>query len=279
MTDRIAAPAPALIEERQAPPDHAPSLRQATIRGRSRPVPVQIGLLMIWQARRSLPMLPLIVTVQMLLAVATVVGYGLIAGDPGRQAGLYLATGAPTISLVSLGLIMAPQWLAQSRTEGSLDWLRTLPVARASFFLADLLLWSVLALPGLVTGILVGAARFDIELSPAWWLVPAALLVSITAACVGYSIAVLCAPALAQVLSQVLVFVIMLFSPVSFPASRLPQWAQDVHQWLPFEPMAQVIRAGLCSDWFSVPGRSWILLAAWSSAAAVGTVRALGRRG
>ena len=162
----------------------------------------QTALLMRWQLRRSLPQLPLVMVVQTLMAVATVLGYGLIAGDAGHEAGLYLATGAPAISLITIGLIMAPQWVSQARTEGSLDWMRTLPVPRVSFLLADLLLWTVMALPGLVLGVAVGAARFDVALDPAWWLVPGALLVALTSACIGYAVANLLAPHGGQTQSQ-----------------------------------------------------------------------------
>lgn len=90
----------------------------------------QIGLLMQWQMRRSATVLPLLVVVQSMLSVATVIGYGLLVGPVDRLTGLYLTTGAPTICLVMLGLVMTPQWVGQERTEGSLDWMRTLPVPR-----------------------------------------------------------------------------------------------------------------------------------------------------
>lgn len=238
----------------------------------------QVGLLIQWQLRRALPMMPLLMTVQILMSVSAVLGYGLIAGDPGPEAALYLATGAPAISLIMLGFVLTPQWVSQARTEGSLDWMRTLPVPRLAFLLADLGLWTCLALPGLVLGVLVGVARFDVDLTPAWWLAPGALLVAMTAACVGYAIANLFPPPVAQVLSQVLVFVIMLFSPVSFPSSRLPGWAQTLHEWLPFEPMAQVVRAGLCSRDASMDVRSWVVLGAWAVVSVAGASWALNRR-
>lgn len=238
----------------------------------------QLSLLIQWQFRRSLPMLPLFIIVQTLLSVSMVLGYGLIAGHPDREASLYLAGGGPAIALISLGLIMTPQWVSQSRTEGSLDWMRTLPVPRIAFLLADLAIWTALALPGLVVGVIVANARFDVDLAPQWWLVPGAVLVALTAACIGYAIATLLAPALAQILSQVLAFGILLFSPMSFPSDRLPDWAQELHRWLPFEPMAQVVRAGLFSHDATMPTRSWVLLVGWCLVSIVGASWALGKR-
>ena len=260
-----------------ADPDQASDTGLGEV-SRATPLRYQLGLLIQWQFRRSLPMLPLFIIVQTLLSVSMVLGYGLIAGHPDREASLYLAGGGPAIALISLGLIMTPQWVSQSRTEGSLDWMRTLPVPRIAFLLADLTIWTLLALPGLLIGILVANARFDVDLAPQWWLAPGAVLVALTAACIGYAIAVLLAPALAQVLSQVLAFGIMLFSPVSFPADRLPDWAQEIHRWLPFEPMAQVVRAGLFSHAATMPARSWVVLCVWCSVSVAGASWALGRR-
>jgi ABC-2 type transport system permease protein len=236
------------------------------------------ALLVQWQFRRNSASLPLLVVIQVLLAVATVVGYGLLVGDPTPDVALYLATGAPTITLITVGLVMTPQMLVQAKTEGSLDWMRTLPVSRGLFLAADLLVWTMLALPGMVLGIFAGIWRFDVDLSPTWWLVPGALLVSLTAASVGYAIASLLAPALAQLISQVLVFVVLLFSPVSYPASRMPDWLATAHQWLPIEPMSQIVRAGLAPDAFTIPTRSVLVLVVWCVASVTGALLTLRRR-
>jgi ABC-2 type transport system permease protein len=237
------------------------------------------GLLLLqWQLRRSLPYIPLLVVVQVALAVATVVGYGLLVGTPSPDVALYLATGAPTITLITVGLVMTPQMLAQAKTEGSLDWMRTLPVPRWTFLASDLLMWTLIALPGMVLGVVAGVLRFNVHLSIAPWVVLAALLVSLTSASVGYAMASVLPPMLAQLLTQVLIFVVLLFSPVSYPASRMPEWLQTAHQFLPIEPMAQLIRAGLANADFTVPGRSIVVLGVWVCVAVAAALTALRRR-
>ncbi len=238
----------------------------------------QTLLLAQWQLRRQSTYLPLMVVVQVFMAVATVVGYGLLVGDPDPVTALYLATGAPTVTLITVGLVMTPQMQSQARTEGSLDWMRTLPVARTAFLVSDLLVWTVLALPGMVLGVVAGVLRFDIDLSLTPWLVPGALLVSLTAAAVGYAMASLLPPALAMLLTQALVFIVLLFSPVSYPAERMPGWLQGAHAWLPIEPMAQIVRSGLASEAFTVPARSVVVLLAWCVASVAGAIWALRRR-
>lgn len=239
----------------------------------------QTLLLTQWQLRRQAQMLPLLVIVQVLMAVATVIGYGLLVGDPSPEVALYLATGAPTVTLITVGLVMTPQVVAQSKTEGSFDWMRTLPVPRPAFLCADLLVWSMLALPGMVLGVIAGALRFDLSLSPAPWIVAAALVVSVTAASVGYAMATLLPPAVAMLLTQMLIFAVMLFSPVSYPADRLPGWLASIHEYLPIEPMAQLVRAGLAPAQFDVPARALVVLGLWCVASVLGAVAALRRQG
>lgn len=238
----------------------------------------QTLLLAQWQFRRQSTVLPLMVVVQVAIAVATVVGYGLLVGDPTPEVALFLATGAPTITLITVGLILTPQMISQAKTEGSLDWMRTLPVPRSLFLASDLLVWTVLALPGMVLGVVAGVLRFDVDLSVAPWIGGAVLLVSLTAAAVGYAMASLLPPAVAMIMTQLLVFIVMLFSPVSYPADRMPTWLQSAHELLPIEPMAQLMRAGLAHDTFTVPGRSVVVLLVWCAAAVAGALAALRRR-
>ncbi len=238
----------------------------------------QIGLYSQWQFRRQAQSLPLLVVVQVFLAVTTIIGYGLLIGDPTPELALFLATGAPTVTLITVGLVMTPQMLATAKTEGSLDWMRTLPVPRSVFLASDLLVWTLIALPGMVLGIVAGVLRFDITLSVAPWIVGGALLISLTAASVGYAMASLLKPMVAMLMTQVLVFVILLFSPVSYPSERMPQWLQTAHEWLPIEPMAQLMRAGLAQDDFSMPTRSLVVLCAWCAASVLAALAALRRR-
>ena len=223
----------------------------------------QIGLFMQWQFRRQSVTIPVIIVLQLFIAVTVVFGYSYIIGDIGRQESLYLLTAGPTLSILTLGFALTTQAVGTYRTEGSFDWMLTLPLGRLAFVLGDLLVWGLVVLPGLVIGAGMGALRFDVDLSITWWAVPGAMLVSLIAASVGYTAAVLLQAQVAMLVGQLCIFVSMIFAPITFPVERLPQWLQTAHQWLPFEPMAQVMRGGIASEDFSVPGRSWVVLAAW----------------
>jgi len=46
-------------------------------------------------------------------------------------------------------------------------------------------------------------------------------------------------------ITQVLVFFIMIFSPIMFPASQLPHWLSTIHKYLPIVYMANLSRGTL----------------------------------
>jgi ABC-2 type transport system permease protein len=223
----------------------------------------QYGLLTQWQLRRQSTMLPLLIVVQAGLAAGTVLGFGILMGDLDPASALFLATGAPTITLIVVGLVMAPQMLSQAKTEGSSQWQMTLPVPRLVFLAADLTVWTIVALPGTVLALFVGVLRYDITLSVAPWVIFAALLVSLTAAAIGYAMAAVLPPTVAMLMTQLLVFVILLFSPISVSSDRFPDWLASLHNVLPLEPMAELMRAGLATSTFSIGAGSLAVLVAW----------------
>jgi ABC-2 type transport system permease protein len=97
--------------------------------------------------------------------------------------------------------------------------------------------------------------------------VPAVLLVVTTAAAVGYAMASLLPPMIALLLSQVLVFGVLLFSPINYPAERLPEWMQTIHSILPVQAMGEVIRGSLAADTFPLTAGPFALLTIWCAAA------------
>ena len=117
------------------------------------------GLLIRWQALRLKGFLPLAIVVQVLFSFGIVVGYPLLFPEIDQLTILYLATGAPAITLITMGLVALPQVVAQAKTEGSLEYMRSLPVSRLVFLAADLTVWLAIVLPGVVLlGVLAALA-------------------------------------------------------------------------------------------------------------------------
>ena len=236
-------------------------------------------LLVEWQARRLKTFLPLAIVVQGLFAFGIVVGYPLLFPSLDPSTVLFLATGAPTITLITMGLVAVPQVVAQAKTEGSLDFMRTLPLPRLAYLLADMSVWLTIVLPGVVFAIVVGVIRFGLELQVSALVIPAMLLVILTATSIGYAIASLLPQMLANLLTQVLVVFVLMFSPLTFPAERLPGWLATVHSVLPIQAMGDVIRGTLAGGTFPLTLASFATLGAWCVVTLAVTSLVLTRRG
>ena len=203
------------------------------------------ALLIRWQALRLKSFLPLAVVVQSLFAFGIVVGYPMFFPELDEMTVLFLATGAPAITLITMGIVVLPQVVAQSKLEGSLDYMRSLPVPRMAYLMSDLTVWLAVVLPGVVFAVAIGSWALDLTLSISLAIIPAVLLVVTTAAALGYAMASVLPPMMAMLLSQVLVFGVLLFSPINYPAERLPGWLQSIHDVLPVQAMGDVIRGSL----------------------------------
>lgn len=235
-------------------------------------------LLMRWQTLRLQSFLPLAIVVQVLFAFGIVVGYPLLFPEIDELSVLFLATGAPAITLITMGLVALPQVVAQAKMEGTLEYMRSLPVPRMVYLAADLSVWLVIVLPGVVFAVLVGAWAFDLSLQFSLAFIPAVLLVATTAAAIGYAMASVLPPLIAMLLTQVLVIGVLIFSPINFPAERLPEWLQSIHAVLPVQAMGEVIRGSLAAQTFPLNSGPFVLLAIWCVAALALSYLALQRR-
>ena len=236
------------------------------------------SLLVRWQALRLKSFLPLAIVVQVLFALGIVAGYPLLFPQIDELTILFLATGAPSIALITMGLVALPQVVAQAKMQGTLDYMRSLPVPRMVYLLADLTVWLFIVLPGVAFAVALGAWVFDLALSVSLAIIPAVLLVATTAAAVGYAMASLLPPMVAMLLTQVLVVGVLMFSPINFPAERLPEWLQSVHAVLPVQAMGEVIRGSLATDTFPLATGSFVLLMGWCAVSLGLSYLALRRR-
>lgn len=238
------------------------------------------GLLVRWTlASIGTTMVPIIVVVQTLLAIGIVIGFGLLIPSMEQATATFLSTGAPTVLLMTVGLVILPQAVATAKANGTFAYLRSLPVPRPMLLLSELTVWSVVALPGIAGALLAAWWRYDLTYAFDWLvLIPTSLMIILTATAVGYGIAVGLPQALAMVVSQILVFFVLLFSPITFPASQLPGWFQTVHDYLPMQAAADAMRAGLVSGTFTTGRRDLLVLAAWCVVGLTVSLRALSRR-
>lgn len=220
-------------------------------------------ILIRWQALRQKGFLPLAMVVQAMFAVGIVLGYPLLFPELDQMTVLFLATGAPAITLITVGLVAVPQVVSQAKTQGTLEYMRSLPIPRLVYLLADLTVWIGIILPGLVFALVVASIRFDLTLDISPLVFPAFLLVALTATSVGYAMACILPPMVAVLLTQVMVVFVFMFSPLNFPPERLPDWLQTIHAVLPIQAMGEVIRGTLATGTFPLAAGSFAMLGAW----------------
>jgi ABC-2 type transport system permease protein len=235
-------------------------------------------LLVRWQALRKKAYLPLMMAVQALFSLGIVLGYPLLFPTLDRTTIYLIATGAPAISMVSVGLVALPQTVGEQRTEGSLAYMRSLPVPRLAYLLADLTVWLAIVIPGVVLGVLVGAWRFGLDLQVSPMVVPAVLMVALTATCLGYAIASVLPYMLTVIVTQALVVLVFMFSPLTFLPDKLPVWLETIHSILPIQAMGEVTRGTLAPNVFPLPMGSFLTLAVWCVLGFLVTYAAMTRR-
>lgn len=234
-----------------------------------------------WEIHRMRGFLPVAVAVQVFTSIGTVLGVGLLFGDIGtRQAG-YLATGATVITLITVGLVMGPQFIAQLKMTGAYEFHETLPIPRSSAAVAWLVLSATMAIPGMVAALVVAALYYDLPFDIDWGLFTLTVgLVLLTGTMIGYALAhAIPRPSVTNLVSQMMVFVIFGFSPIAFPAENLPSWLAEVHDWLPFIHMGNAIRGALIPLLAEDVGRSMAVMAAWAGGSIALTALTIRRRG
>lgn len=236
-------------------------------------------LLLIWQALRLKQFLVLGIVVQVLFSLGIVLGYPLLFPNLDQSTILFLATGAPAIALITIGLVGVPQMVAQAKTEGSIDYMRTLPIPRLVYLLADMTVLLATVLPGVIFAVAVGALRFGLKLDVSPMVVPAILLVILTTTSMGYALAMLLPQMVANLVTQVLVVFVLMFSPLNFPPERLPDWLATIHRFLPIQAMGEVIRGTIAGSTFPVTLGSFVILAIWCVGSFGVTGLVLTRRG
>ena len=235
-------------------------------------------LLLLWQIRRNRSILALLVLIQAALGLGIVYGLSFLLPRIDPVTALYLSTGAPTLTLLLLGLSVVPQEVAQSRLTGEHEYISALPVPRLAPLAAGITYWLGASLPGTAIALLMASARFDFRLDVSPLVVPAFLLVAFTASSVGYAMASAFKP---EVTSQVTSFIslgILLFSPIDFPVERLPEFLEAVHRILPIKYMGDLIRWALTGSNAESPLMAFAVVTAWCGVCLAISARVATRR-
>jgi len=217
--------------------------------------------------------------VQVLMGAGMAIIYGFYLGDMPPRAATFVATGAPTLAVIPLGMALAPSLVAGRRIEGTYDFMWSLPVPRLTAALSSFTLFTLLAAPGFAASLGIAAWRYDLDLHVSASVLPGVLLCSLMAASVGFAVGhAVASPALVNVVTNLVIFVVLMFSPIAFPIEHFPGWLAAAHRVLPFWHMAQVVRASLTDGLVTGVAASYLVLGAWTVAAWLLAAWAVGRR-
>jgi len=237
-------------------------------------------LLLKWQGLKFKTVLPFVIVAQFFTGLGTVIGLGYLMPGIDSQSAMFLVTGGPTLSLITLGLVLVPQMVAQAKSNGMLDYMRSFPVPRMAYLAADLTIWLLSTLPGVILALIVGSLRYDFELHFSLLIVPAFTLVVLMATSVGYAIALLAPKAeLVGVLTNLIIFSLFLFSPINFPVERLPDWLATIHRFLPVKYAADAVRGALVPGYGDNLGMALVVLGVWCLMGLIINYRVATRRG
>ncbi len=203
-------------------------------------------LLMEWSGLSSRPWLVLLGAVQFMTTAGFVIGISFFFPEMNPAIAKYLITGSPTLILMMMGLVVVPQMVAAGRLEGTYDFMLSLPVPRMALLFSDATIFFFITLPGIIVALLVGSVYYDFTLQVSPLVIPAFILISLTGTFVGYAIALGAPrPQMANVATQIIIFIIMFFSPVIYPVEQMPDWMAVIHRVLPIQYMADLSRGTL----------------------------------
>lgn len=233
-----------------------------------------------WQLLSMRLVLPVMIIVQMLIAVGLSVGISMFFSEIDSRTGLYLGTGASIIVLVLVGLVVAPQLIASEKEAGTYDFSWSLPLARSASVAAWLAVSAVVSVPSAAAALVVAGWRLDLTYTFSWTVVPATVLVLVCGTLIGYAVAhAIENTNVTQIVSQILAFGILGFTPITYPPENLPDWLAGIHRALPFFHMGVVVRDGLARSLVPEVAFSYLVLAAWTTAGFALTAWVVGRRG
>lgn len=223
--------------------------------------------------------LGLAVVIQMLTGAGMAYMYGFYLGDLPPAGQLFLVTGIPALALIPIGFVLVPNSIMLHKYRDTYDFMWSLPVPRLATAAATFTVFTALAIPGTLVSLLLAGLRYDIDLRVSWLVVPAVLLCSLAATSVGFGLGhAVPDPGVANLITNVIVFFVLLFSPIVVPIEFFPDWFATVHRALPFHHMANVLRASLSEGLVTDAGTSYAVLAGWTVGSWAVAAWAVGRR-
>lgn len=198
-----------------------------------------------WSLIRHKYLVPVFSLAQAAFAVAIICGMALIIPQLDTTSVIYLSSGALTLGIIAVGCVLAPQIVSEAKQNGIFEYQRTLPVSRSIILLSDIIIWGIASIPGIIMGCIASRLRFDINMNITIQSCLIIVFTQLTTICIGFCIAYWLPPNVMALATQVIMIGGLLFSPITYPAERLPEWTIYLYNALPFVPISSLIRSTL----------------------------------
>jgi ABC-2 type transport system permease protein len=200
--------------------------------------------------------------IQTMMGAGMAIMYGFYFGEMPEAAKTFLVSGIP-----------AHRW------DDTYDFMWSLPVPRIAAGAATFTVYMGVALPGAIVALVVSSLVYGVQLDPSVRVVPAVLMATVMATSVGYAMGhSVKRPEFVNLLTNLLIFTILLFSPLVVPIEFFPEWLQSAHRVLPFWHMANLVRDGLAPALVEDVATSYLIALAWTVGSMVIASRVIARR-
>ena len=222
----------------------------------------------------------MIAIIQVMLGVGLMLGTGYLIPNISDMSATFLVTGCAVQAFVTMGLVMLPQLLAQSKAEGRIEYFLTMPVSREAYLLALITVVAITALPGVAFTLGFGAWVYGLSFGfePAFLAVTVLCILSLAG--VGVALAMFSPhQQLVNATTQLIIFYVLFFSPVILPASQLPEILQQSAKLAPPTYAADGVRATLTDLPGTNLGKDLVVMSGFAVGSVALSAFAIRRRG
>lgn len=222
----------------------------------------QIRGLLIWSYVRNKSLIILCSIVQFFMSIALIYGYSLIVEPRTVEAQLYLASGAVTLGMITIGCTIAAQTISSAKQDGLVTYLKTLPVKRSFILFSELFIWAIVSFLGVILSLITVFVKFQFLPQLSIGSFGLLWLILLTMLSIGFAIAYSTSPSTMSLITQLILMIGLLFSPIMFPADRIPAFLLRLYSLLPFVPAGNFIRLSVYQD-YPVAARDIFVLLFW----------------
>lgn len=169
-----------------------------------------------------------------------------IVGETTPERALFLISGNVLFSIINICLVSVGQNITFMKQIRSLEYYATLPINKLCLLFSIILSFFIVAIPGFVIVLILGALVFKYQLTVNLMLIPAILLIAGSFSGIGALIGIRSNDSMKSgLICQLIMFIIIFATPVFVALERLPKLIQYFSYLLPSTYGANLLRSVL----------------------------------